>query len=66
MSQFPATNESLAPFFRPRGVAVVGASRNPAKLSYAVIRNLAAGSQRFPGRVYPVNPQAEQIFGLPC
>lgn len=66
MSQFPATNESLAPFFRPRGVAVVGASRNPAKLSYAVIRNLAAGSQRFPGQVYPVNPQAEQIFGLPC
>ena len=58
--------ESLTPFFRPRGVAVVGASRNPTKLSYAVIRNLATGVHRFPGPVYPINPQADEILGLRC
>jgi acetyltransferase len=47
-------------------VAVVGASRNPAKLSYAVIRNLATGAHRFPGPVYPINPQADEILGLRC
>lgn len=58
--------QDLLPFFRPRGVAVVGASRNPAKLSYAVIRNLATGAHRFPGPVYPINPQADEILGLRC
>lgn len=58
--------ESLRPFFRPQGVAVVGASENPTKLSYAVVRNLSTGPQRFPGPVYPVNPRADQILGLPC
>lgn len=59
-------HQDLLPFFRPRGVAVVGASRNPAKLSYAVIRNLATGAHRFPGPVYPINPQADEILGLRC
>ncbi len=58
--------QDLLPFFRPRGVAVVGASRNPAKLSYAVVRNLATGAHRFPGPVYPINPQADEILGLRC
>jgi acetyltransferase len=44
----------------------VGASRNPAKLSYAVVRNLASGAHRFPGPVYPINPQADEILGLRC
>ncbi|MFZ1509046.1 MAG: acetate--CoA ligase family protein [Anaerolineae bacterium] len=66
MSPFSSPAQDLMPFFRPRGVAVVGASRNPAKLSYAVLRNLATGAHRFPGPVYPINPQANEILGLPC
>ena len=53
VSPFSSPAQDLMPFFRPRGVAVVGASRNPAKLSYAVLRNLATGAHRFPGQRNP-------------
>lgn len=52
----------LDPFFRPSSVAVIGASRDPEKLGYAVLANLKNGG--FPGALYPVNPQAEEILGL--
>jgi acyl-CoA synthetase (NDP forming) len=51
--------DSLDPFFSPRGVAVVGASRDPGKLGYGVLRNLVAVERPYPGPVYPVNPRAE-------
>lgn len=53
---------SLAPFFRPRTVAVIGASRDPTKIGYAVVDNLI--SCGFQGRVYPINPKAGDILGL--
>ncbi|MGH8875231.1 MAG: CoA-binding protein, partial [Acidimicrobiia bacterium] len=44
----------LAPLFRPRSVAIVGASAAPHKWGHIVMRNvLEAG---FQGTVYPVNP----------
>ena len=56
----PASDLSV--FFRPRGVAVIGASRDPNKLGYGVVRNLL--EQGYEGPVYPVNPNAEEILGL--
>ncbi|MEE8390873.1 MAG: CoA-binding protein [Anaerolineae bacterium] len=47
--------DSLELFFHPRGVAVIGASSNPAKLSYGVLHNLVTHGYR--GPVYPVNPK---------
>ncbi|SDD30968.1 acetyltransferase [Geodermatophilus telluris] len=41
----------LRPLFAPRGIAVVGASRDPAKLGAVMARSLA----RFPGTVVGVN-----------
>jgi acetyl coenzyme A synthetase (ADP forming)-like protein len=52
----------LESFFDPRSVAVVGASRNPEKLGYSVLANLKEGG--YPGRLYPVNPKADEILGL--
>ena len=49
-------------FFCPQSVAVVGASRDPEKLGYAVLANLDEGG--YPGRLYPVNPKAKKILGL--
>ncbi|MGY1812579.1 acetate--CoA ligase family protein [Blastococcus sp. SYSU D00820] len=43
--------DRLAPLFRPRGIAVVGASRDPAKLGAVMARSLAG----FPGTVAGVN-----------
>jgi len=37
---FAVTDTGLAPLFAPRGIAVVGASRNPAKLGAALARSL--------------------------
>lgn len=52
----------LEAFFRPSSVAVIGASRDPAKLGYAVLANLKNAG--FPGPIYPVNPKAGEILGL--
>jgi acetyltransferase len=54
----------LTPFFKPAGVAVIGASANPHKLSHGILRNLI--NSTYSGGVYPVNPSAEEILGKPC
>lgn len=48
-------------FFRPRSVAVVGASSR--RGGYHLIKNLLMG---YRGRIYPVNPKYSHIEGLPC
>lgn len=57
-----ATAASLWPFFRPKSVAVVGASRQPLAIGYRVVDALVAN--RFRGPIYPVNPRAAEIRGL--
>ncbi len=52
----------LETFFQPQSVAVIGASRNPDKLGYAVLANLKEGG--FSGSLYPINPKADEILGL--
>lgn len=54
----------LQAFFEPRTVAVIGASRDPAKVGGSVLANLLAGG--FTGRVIPVNPSADIVQGLPA
>ncbi len=48
--------------FRPKSVAVIGASTNPKKVGYALVRNL----ERFRGKVFPVNPKYEKVLGFKC
>jgi acetate---CoA ligase (ADP-forming) len=63
----PPRSASLAPFFTPNGVAVIGASRDPSKLSFGLLRNLVDPERGYPGPVYPVNPKAQgDILGLRC
>lgn len=54
--------DSLRPFFRPRSVAVVGASRNPSKLGHRVLRSLIDAD--FEGPVFPVNPEAGHVASV--
>ncbi|MCS7177805.1 MAG: acetate--CoA ligase family protein [Anaerolineae bacterium] len=56
-------HDPLWTFFHPRGVAVLGASANPTKLSYGVLHNLVAHG--YSGPIYPVNPKGGEIMGLP-
>jgi len=53
---------SLKPFFEPESVAVIGASRIPGKGGYNIIENLLRLG--YQGRIYPVNPRAEEILGM--
>ena len=54
---------SLAPLWSPRSVAVLGVSRNPAKLGHRLLKNVL--DYGFAGSVLPVNPSGEPILGLP-
>jgi acetyl coenzyme A synthetase (ADP forming)-like protein len=51
-------------FFDPCSVAVIGASTNPEKLGYAVVKNLLDGGYSKQGKVYPINPSAAEILGF--
>jgi acetyltransferase len=55
---------SLAPFFSAAGVAVIGASSNPRKLSHGILRNLI--NSTYKGGIYPVNPGSDEILGAKC
>jgi acetyl coenzyme A synthetase (ADP forming)-like protein len=59
-----ASAASLRPMLEPKAVAVVGASRDPAGIGRRIVRALRSGG--FAGPIYPVNPQAADIEGLPC
>lgn len=54
--------ESLKPFFYPRSVAVVGASRKQTAVGHRILESLRGGG--FTGHIYPVNPHADDIMGL--
>ncbi len=53
------TAASLRPFFQPRGVAVVGASRKPGSIGRRILDALLLNG--FRGAIYAVNPQAAEI-----
>ena len=59
---FPTAN-SLTPFFHPRTVAVIGASRNRTNIGHRLLESLQGS--RFAGTIIPVNPHATEIAGLP-
>jgi len=54
---------NLENFFTPASVAVIGASRNPQKIGYGILKNIIEG--QFKGKIYPVNPQAQEILNFP-
>ena len=56
--------KGLDGLFRPRSVAVVGASRRAGSIGRQVVSNLIRGG--FTGPVYPVNPKAEVVLSVPA
>jgi acyl-CoA synthetase (NDP forming) len=54
----------LSRFLNPRGVAVVGVSKDPGRIGGQALRLLTDFG--YPGKVYPVNPKYGDIKGLPC
>jgi len=54
-----ASAASLRPFFQPKSVAVVGASRDTSSIGYRILESLVL--YRFQGPVYAVNPKAKVV-----
>jgi acyl-CoA synthetase (NDP forming)/RimJ/RimL family protein N-acetyltransferase len=59
-----ATAASLRPLFAPRAVAVVGASRDRTSIGGRILDALVAAG--FSGPIYPINPHAPEVHGLPA
>ncbi len=59
-----AARESIRVFFEPQSIAIVGASRREGTIGRAIVSNLVAAG--FRGPIYPINPNAKEILGLPC
>jgi acyl-CoA synthetase (NDP forming) len=50
--------------FRPRGIAIAGASSDPAKPGHQVLNNLLEAG--FPGHIAVINPRASAVLGVPA
>ena len=59
-----ASRAAVEVFMRPTGVAVIGASRDPATIGGRLFHNLLL--RGFRGVVYPVNPASEIVQGVPA
>ncbi|HHT9104628.1 MAG TPA: acetate--CoA ligase family protein [Candidatus Wujingus californicus] len=51
-------------FFNPPSVAIVGATEKPGSLPGIILKNII--DMGFKGRIYPVNPKYQNVFGLRC
>lgn len=56
------TTSSLRPFFRPRAVAFIGASRDTASMGGRILDSLLAGG--FRGSIHAVNPNTSRVGTL--
>ncbi|MGB9816009.1 MAG: acetate--CoA ligase alpha subunit [Desulfurococcaceae archaeon] len=52
----------LKSMLEPRSIAVIGASRTPGKIGYVILKNIIGYGYK--GKIYPINPNAEEIMGL--
>ncbi len=57
------TDNTLKPFFSPKGVVIIGASTDPAKLGYVMARNLLRSG--YTGAMHYVNPKGGTLFNRP-
>ena len=53
---------SINKIFKPKSVAIVGASETKTKWGYQILKNLIDAG--FPGDIYPINPKSQIIEGL--
>ncbi len=63
-----ARARSVARLLQPDSVAVIGAGSRPGNVGHEVVRSLvgATGAPPFSGTVLAVNPNADEILGLPA
>ena len=58
------TSNDISFFFNPKSIAVIGASDTKGKVGNTVLNNII--SSGYKGKIYPINPRAEEVCNLPC
>ena len=53
---------NISAFFKPTSIAVIGASNNPQRTGYVVVRNLLSGC--FNGPIIPMTPKYTAVAGI--
>lgn len=63
----------IEPFFSPRSVAVIGASKDKLKVGHTVLESLVRGGafarpelRGFAGPIHAINPKEKEILGVQC
>ncbi|MCK5112985.1 MAG: CoA-binding protein, partial [Thermoplasmatales archaeon] len=56
--------QELETFFKPKSIAIIGASNNITKIGNATLKNILVSD--YECKVYPVNPREKYIMGLKC
>ncbi len=63
MNHTKEATEHMDFFFNPDGVAIIGASDEPSRVGYNILKNALEG---YTGRIFPVNPKYDTIQNVPC
>ena len=53
---------NLQAIFRPKSIAIIGASNTPGKVGHVLLKNMI--DVGFQGGIFPINPGAKEILGL--
>jgi len=56
--------KQLETFFKPKSIAVVGASKNSTKIGHAALKNILISD--YECNLYPINLKEDEILGLKC
>ena len=64
ISDTKMANTDISFFFSPKSIAVVGASDTKGKVGNTVLNNII--NSGYKGKIFPINPRADEICELPC
>ncbi len=57
-------NNEIKNFFYPKTICVAGASTKEKSIGYELLKSIL--NYNYTGKIFPVNPKAESVLGLPC
>jgi len=61
---YPMDTQRLEPLLNPASIAIVGASNHRARIGGMPLAHLSRFG--YAGRIYPINPKYDEVFGLRC
>jgi acetyl coenzyme A synthetase (ADP forming)-like protein len=56
--------KNLDNIFKPKSVAIIGASATPNKIGNVLMKNFL--ENKYQGKIYPINPKYPEIMGVKC